>query len=409
MDWYVVSEWRLLPVARVADVIAHSLNCTWADALCLLAKLAEVGAPGLDLLQPDSSAHDTVRQLLWDESQAIWRSIADEAERARVGDNNRLAESPSRDWFLGMSGIEQLANDAGIGTEISGLLLGLVPGATERAHLREVQGRPEPNERDLAVAMLFAEPSRTLTPQEQADGHRGWYDETMDADHWFSLADVEPVNAAMLLCQFNPNDDTLAAAELSTNDETGPRDLVKLRQKLEDLRLATEPRPRTLADWLGVVRQLKLKHHSWIDTYVAAVGIQVAETLGGPPEAVSMLPPVAEPAPAGAAVGAAVAGPSSLTTPQIADAFDGIGGLSAKEWSDKLGDVNNHQWLLPARAARGSAPRPSTWWPLRFADLLEKRGTTHDSLNRAFLGQPALKPWLAEWQEAKRERNAFGE
>ena len=100
--------------------------------------------------------------------------------------------------------------------------------------------------------------------------------------------------------------------------------------------------------------------------------------------------------------------PQPLTTRKIADAFADIDGQTAQQWRDKLGDVNNHRWLLPARAARNSAPRPSTWWPLKFADLLEERGTTLDSLKQAFLHQPALKPWLAEWQEAKRERNAFG-
>jgi len=72
MDWYVVAEWRLLQVSRVADVISH---CQFypderyemhraADALCCLAKLAEAGTPGLDLLRPDRSAHDTVQQTL---------------------------------------------------------------------------------------------------------------------------------------------------------------------------------------------------------------------------------------------------------------------------------------------------------------------------------------------------------
>ena len=68
MDWYVVSEWRLLPVSRVADVISNcqfyrderdELHCA-ADALCWLANLAEAGSPGLDLLRPDWSAHDMV-------------------------------------------------------------------------------------------------------------------------------------------------------------------------------------------------------------------------------------------------------------------------------------------------------------------------------------------------------------
>ena len=306
MDWYVVSEWRLLPVSRVADVIS---NCQFyrderdelhraADALCWLANLAEAGAPGLDLLRPDWSAHDMVQQLPWDESQVVWRSIAEEAERSRVGDNSRLAESPSRDWFLSMSGIEQLGSNAGIGPEIRGVLLGLVPGAEARAHLREVQEQPEPDEKALALAMFFADSRKALTPQEQADQHRGWYDETMGAAHWFSLADVDPANAAMLLCQFNPNDITLAQAERQTNGETGPRDLVELRQRFEDLS-RTEPGFRTLADWLGIANKLKLKHHSWIDTYVAAAGIKATETLGAPTEAVSAQTPSAEPASTG--------------------------------------------------------------------------------------------------------------
>jgi len=98
-----------------------------------------------------------------------------------------------------------------------------------------------------------------------------------------------------------------------------------------------------------------------------------------------------------------------LVTPAIADAFDGIDGLSAMQWRGKLGDLNNHQWLLPALAARGKAPSPSTWWPLKLADLLQGRGVTLDSLNRLFLKAPALRPWLPEWQESKHERNAFGQ
>lgn len=100
--------------------------------------------------------------------------------------------------------------------------------------------------------------------------------------------------------------------------------------------------------------------------------------------------------------------PPPLTTPDIADAFDGIDGQSAKQWRDKLGDVNNHQWLLPARAARAAAPKSATWWPIAFAELLLERGTEADSLNRAFLMVPKLKPWLLLWQEKRRERNAFG-
>jgi hypothetical protein len=61
--------------------------------------------------------------------------------------------------------------------------------------------------------------------------------------------------------------------------------------------------------------------------------------------------------------------PPLLTTPEIAEAFDGIGGQTAKQWRDKLGDVNNHQWLIDARAQKATAPKPATWWPIKFAEL----------------------------------------
>ena len=100
--------------------------------------------------------------------------------------------------------------------------------------------------------------------------------------------------------------------------------------------------------------------------------------------------------------------PPPLTTPEIADAFDGIDGQTAKQWRDKLGDVNNHRWLIKARAQTAKAPKPATWLPIKFAELLLAREASIDSLNRAFVNAPKLKPWLPLWQEKRRERNAFG-
>ena len=102
-------------------------------------------------------------------------------------------------------------------------------------------------------------------------------------------------------------------------------------------------------------------------------------------------------------------GPAPLKTPAIAEAFEGVDGLTAKQWSDRLGDLNNHKWLTPARATQGKAPRPATWWPLKLGEILEARGIPFDALNRLFLNRRALKPWLPAWQEAKRQRNAFGQ
>ena len=101
--------------------------------------------------------------------------------------------------------------------------------------------------------------------------------------------------------------------------------------------------------------------------------------------------------------------PPPLTTPEIAEAFDGLGGYTTTQWRNFLGNVKNHKWLLPVRAARAKAPNPAAWWPLDLANLLLKRGESGDCLNRAFLNAPKLKPWQHLWQEQRRERNAFGQ
>lgn len=93
-----------------------------------------------------------------------------------------------------------------------------------------------------------------------------------------------------------------------------------------------------------------------------------------------------------------------LPTSQVAEAFSFVAGLKAK-----LGDVNNHQWLLPARLTQGRKPNPATWCPLRLAEILLSKGKASESdLSRAFVMVAALRPWRDSWQEAKRERNAFG-
>ena len=118
--------------------------------------------------------------------------------------------------------------------------------------------------------------------------------------------------------------------------------------------------------------------------------------------------PVAAAVPSIAPLGNATT-PPPIETPDIADAFDGVDGQTAKQWRDKLGDVNNHQWALPARAEKARAPAKATWWPVAFAELLLARGASDESLNRAFLAEPKLKPWLPLWQEKRRDRNAFGQ
>jgi hypothetical protein len=101
--------------------------------------------------------------------------------------------------------------------------------------------------------------------------------------------------------------------------------------------------------------------------------------------------------------------PTPLTTRQIALAFDGIAALSTEQWLNKLSDLNNAKWLLPAVVKRGRAPAPSTWNPCKLAEALRAEGATDLELRRLFLEIPELKPWRDLWQQSTRDRNAFGQ
>jgi hypothetical protein len=108
--------------------------------------------------------------------------------------------------------------------------------------------------------------------KEQPGAYVDWYDLTLHANHWFALQDVAPVEAAMLLCQHDPNEISFEQARLTTNDATGPEDLALLVMRFADL-AKCQPRHRPLMTWLEFARAEKLPHHPWIDRYAAAAGI----------------------------------------------------------------------------------------------------------------------------------------
>jgi hypothetical protein len=104
---------------------------------------------------------------------------------------------------------------------------------------------------------------------EHLQGARGWYGVMLEADHWAALGDIAPIDAAMLLCRFNPNETSYDDAKLTTTDELKPEHLIRLAQRLADIDKA-DHRPRTLRDWRQTARGLGLAYHSWIDGYMEA-------------------------------------------------------------------------------------------------------------------------------------------
>lgn len=113
------------------------------------------------------------------------------------------------------------------------------------------------------------------------DGLIGWYDYTMNADKHFKLSDVLPVDAAMLLCQYDPLQENIEYAVTCTNDATGPVDMKALRAHFEALS-RTDQKHRTLLDWWQLARGAKLKYHPWIDQYIDAAGLEAQAAQGAP-------------------------------------------------------------------------------------------------------------------------------
>lgn len=91
---------------------------------------------------------------------------------------------------------------------------------------------------------------------------------------------------------------------------------------------------------------------------------------------------------------------AGLSTPDIAAAFDGLGGWSEEQWNKNLGD--GAQWLVPARRQQGrrGKGRPSVWDPVHLAKLLvDHRGGYLPAITTAFRKHPSLEPWRRQWGE----------
>lgn len=104
---------------------------------------------------------------------------------------------------------------------------------------------------------------------EGPDGIVGWWDYTMDADFWWKQPSVSAQEAALLLCQLNPNHDNLTP-DGTQNGETGPQEYKKLLRTFEGLQLVQHAH-RTLQQWIFLARSNGLKYHSWIDDYLLAL------------------------------------------------------------------------------------------------------------------------------------------
>jgi hypothetical protein len=107
---------------------------------------------------------------------------------------------------------------------------------------------------------------RLPVPVKTSEQEALWFEATLDASVFFAYQAMEPEQASMLLCRFNPNTDTPVFAETSSTDETSADDFKRLRSLFID-RQRAEPVNRSLLDWIAVADGAACKYHSWVQRY----------------------------------------------------------------------------------------------------------------------------------------------
>ena len=134
------------------------------------------------------------------------------------------------------------------------------------------------------------------SPRQQAEYDAAWWDEGMDASVWWGLSNVSGIDAAMLLCGFNPNTPGAAddAEKVTHHAETGPADYRRMRLVFCDVEQAS-PASRALAEWLAVAREKALTYHSWMDTWLAATGKKTSAASQPAPSAEASQPSAVPP------------------------------------------------------------------------------------------------------------------
>jgi hypothetical protein len=94
-----------------------------------------------------------------------------------------------------------------------------------------------------------------------------WWQETLDANHFFNLPSVNPLTAAMLLCRLNPFETNEEVAALTTTDETTPKDFERLKQLFQAHYRTDSTSEKTLSEWINIADEAGYKYHSWIKIY----------------------------------------------------------------------------------------------------------------------------------------------
>lgn len=113
-------------------------------------------------------------------------------------------------------------------------------------------------------------------PAHEGERHVARHDVSMNARTWFDMPDVEPRDAAMVLCRYNP--DKGDPDYYVDGDESSPERYRLLLAMFESVARSL-PKHRTLIEWRAIAQENGLRYHEWIDKYEQA-RIEAADSAG---------------------------------------------------------------------------------------------------------------------------------
>lgn len=129
-------------------------------------------------------------------------------------------------------------------------------------------GSLAPSQREESAKNFDYKNDPALAGERLIAWHDGSY--SIDARYWFSIQNVAPREAAMVLWRLNPLNDKDPELTYVDGDESSPGKYRRLLRAFEDVASAP-PKHRTLMEWLTIARERGLRFHSWIEEYAEAV------------------------------------------------------------------------------------------------------------------------------------------
>ena len=226
-----ISERHLRQVHSVITAVAKAERWSPWEALGWLAREAELGTPGLDLIREPTTNADTVRRLPPAESLARWRDMAKRAAANKV-DRNDLPVA-AMTWCMCEADIAVFARSESLSSACRRALLALVPD-TSPVDVPEVRAAAAPS----TAATIEPAPAAAHEWEELARIEARRIRKAAEANGWFPNLKKLGDEVAEVFNQkkyVGPNGHAMSGAHITRNALQG-HGITKPADKLRSMR-----------------------------------------------------------------------------------------------------------------------------------------------------------------------------